>query len=266
MPAVDAAAAVNNDNYADAVNILATPFSSSRNTAGASTEFAEQTWCSDIGATLWYRYTATTSTTLVIATDGSNFDTVIVVYRGGPETEFHQLYAVGCDNNGGEGTTSRLQIDVWAGGTYYIQAGGYSGATGQLKIGVNALESSSSSPNNDNFASAESVLLTSTQETHGATLETDEPRPCGAIGATVWFTYTALKPGTVTFDTKGSDYDTVLAAYAGSSLGHLSNLACNDDSIDRQSQISFSMLAGETIYVQVGGYVGNTGLLQLNVS
>lgn len=66
---------------------------------------------------------------------------------------------------------------------------------------------------NDCFANpialdTEVSLWTSTV---GASLEAGEPRPCGSIGSTVWYTFTAAYNGTGVVDTIGSSYDTVVA-------------------------------------------------------
>ncbi len=104
--------------------------------------------------------------------------------------------------------------------------------------------------------------------TTGATLETGEPRPCGSIGATVWFSVTAGGSGTAVIDTVGglTNYDTVLAAYTGSSLGGLTNIACNDDYGGLQSQITFACTVGTTYRVQLGGYNGAAGRATLDIN
>ncbi|MFA5895330.1 MAG: hypothetical protein WC985_00285 [Thermoplasmata archaeon] len=122
---------------------------------------------------------------------------------------------------------------------------------------------------NNNFANQIGITSPSSRivTTTGATLETGEPRPCGAIGATVWYSFTAGASGTAVIDTVGgsTNYDTVLAAYTGSSLGGLTNKACNDDYSGLQSRISFSCTAGTTYRIQLGGYNGATGRATLDI-
>ncbi|MGQ0535678.1 MAG: S8 family serine peptidase, partial [Methanobacteriota archaeon] len=128
----------------------------------------------------------------------------------------------------------------------------------------------SGGPANNCFAN--SVSLTSpasvTVTTTGATMETGEPAPCGSLGATVWYHFTAAASGTATIDTVGgsTNYDTVLAAYTGSAVGSLTNVACNDDFSGTQSQISFACTAGTTYRVQLGGWQAATGTATLDLS
>ncbi len=56
----------------------------------------------------------------------------------------------------------------------------------------------------------------------GAT--TDGPVACGLLGADIWYSYSAPAAGTLTVDTFGSGFDTVLAAYDGCTC--VSDLAC----------------------------------------
>jgi hypothetical protein len=125
-------------------------------------------------------------------------------------------------------------------------------------------------PANDAFAAAETLgplPATSSQETQFATTQAGEPRPCGSIGATVWYRYTPPAAGTLVADTNGSDYDTVLAVYRGTSLSSLVDVACDDDGGDAtRSRVSFSAAAGTTYWFQAGGFYGAKGALRLNLS
>ncbi len=120
---------------------------------------------------------------------------------------------------------------------------------------------------NDDFA--DSVAFSSpgfkTQTTTANGIERSEPLPCGSMLATNWFTYTPPYDGTVTVDTFGSGYDTVLAAYTGSSLTSLTQKACNDDTSGAQSQISFAATKSTTYRIQAGGYNGAAGSLRITL-
>ena len=87
----------------------------------------------------------------------------------------------------------------------------------------------------------------------GVSKEFGEPNHGGnAGGASVWWSWTAPATGTVTFDTQGSDFDTLLAVYRGSSVGALVVLASDDDTIGRQSEVSFAAQQG-IVYHNSGG-------------
>ena len=122
-------------------------------------------------------------------------------------------------------------------------------------------------PTNDDLAAAlayPALPATATQTTNGATVESNEPLPCGAIGSTVWYTLTPDVNATIVLDTLGSHYDTVLAAYTGTGYGDLQLVACNDDTDGLLSEIRFQATAGQTYLIQVGGFAGDEGYVELN--
>lgn len=125
----------------------------------------------------------------------------------------------------------------------------------------------------DNFANAGQLYVYSygyplftSGTTFDATLEPGEPQPCGAIGATIWFQIIPNTSGEFTASTSGSSFDTVLALYSGTSLSSLTPLACNDDTNGLTSYISAPVVAGQTYYLQLGGYGGRSGYYQMSYS
>jgi hypothetical protein len=134
-------------------------------------------------------------------------------------------------------------------------------------------------PPNDNFANAQ-LISGSSGTVNGtntfASRETGEPTfPAGTGGGrSVWYNWTAPGTGQATFDTIGSDYDTILAIYTGSPVNALNNLAANDD-IDPpgapeprniQSRVIFNATAGTTYRIQVDGFDGAQGSVTLHWS
>ena len=121
----------------------------------------------------------------------------------------------------------------------------------------------------NSFAGAPTLALpgTAAGNTSQATVESGEPRPCGSIGKTVWLRMAPSVSGTLTARSAGSAYDTVLALYRGTSLSGLTSLACNDDDGGTlQSAVTGSLTAGQTYYLQVGGYNGAGGAFTLDVA
>lgn len=103
-----------------------------------------------------------------------------------------------------------------------------------------------------------SFPFTNTQDTTFATFEeADLVQSCGSSSSpgnngSVWYFLTAPANGTVTIDTFGSNYDTVLSVYSESSAcSGLTQGACNDDSSGVQSLISFPVTAGQTYGVLI---------------
>jgi len=126
---------------------------------------------------------------------------------------------------------------------------------------------SGANPNHDNFSAAQVLAALPYQNstsTMAATTEAGEPSDCGGITATVWYEYTPGSDQIIVVDTFGSDYDTVLAAYSGTSLLDLDFIACNDDFQGLTSALFLGLSAGTTYYIQAGGFFGAAGDLHMN--
>lgn len=77
------------------------------------------------------------------------------------------------------------------------------------------------------------------------------------------FAFTASEDGLYTFDTNGSDFDTVLYVLDGAECG-APELACDDDGGDSlQSELTVPLDAGQTVVVVVDGYNTNSGAFSL---
>lgn len=136
-------------------------------------------------------------------------------------------------------------------------------------------------PPNDNFANAiviQNVSGATIGNSTGATKEAGEPvmlaNPAGGAGGkSVWFSWTSPVNGSVTFDTEGSGFDTLLAVSTGNSVGNLSRLSVNDDLAPGEttsSRVTFSATAGVTYQLTVDGFDNGggteSGIIELNWS
>lgn len=100
----------------------------------------------------------------------------------------------------------------------------------------------------------------------GATKEYGEPDHAGNKGgASVWFSWEAPADGIVQFDTTGSLFDTLLAAYIGERVDQLKLVAANDDVAEgeRVSRITFGVKGGTTYRIAIDGFNGETGKYRL---
>ena len=86
----------------------------------------------------------------------------------------------------------------------------------------------------------------------------------------VWYRWQPSVSGEVFFETAGSDFDTILAAYTGSSLSQLVKIAENNDvsPADKTSLIKFKVVAGQTYWLTLAGNrdaagIGASGNYQL---
>ena len=126
-------------------------------------------------------------------------------------------------------------------------------------------------PTNDLFANRLALIGNRgsvTGSNSGAGKESGEPNHFGNPGgASVWYSWTAPGTGSVTFATNGSDYDTMLAVYTGSSVAALSHIASNDDisgTTGGASTVTFPATAGTAYRIAVDGYNGAQGNITLN--
>ena len=107
-----------------------------------------------------------------------------------------------------------------------------------------------------------------TSSTRSATRETGEPTHGGyGAAASIWYSFTIDRPGTVVIDTLGSNFDTLLGVYTGSSVNALTTVATNDDvSGGNWSRVQVVPTVGTTYWVAIDGYGGRTGATTLNWS
>lgn len=146
-----------------------------------------------------------------------------------------------------------------------------------------------SAPGNDRFATpvdfslADGVL----KQTGSNVMATREPGESdhaeSASVHSLWWRWVAPSNGTMTLDTRGSNFDTVLAVYTGSDVSALTLVASNDDeesseqnstpSRKRTSVVTFTVVPGTTYSIVVDGWgsaqtlaTGYTGSVSLNAN
>ena len=179
------------------------------------------------------------------------------------------LTSQGCNDDGGGNLTSSLNVTLYGGTTYRIEAmayGDYPG--GLLNLSMTLLP-----PPNDDFDYAYPAgdSYTDYENTTNATTAGDDPSfTCGVYFSgqgshSVWYTVTSPYSRVLTANTLTSNYDTVLGIWTGS-RGALSLAACNDDAGGLQSQTQVAMQAGTTYHIEALGYSSNSGALNFATS
>ena len=123
-------------------------------------------------------------------------------------------------------------------------------------------------PANDNLADAQVLTGDSgslTADTTEATREeVEDYLDYSGSEYTVWYKWSPSCDGLVSFDTYGSDFDTILVSYVGSTDNRVDS---NDDYYeDATSRIEFIAQAGKTYLIRVGGYGSECGSLVLKWS
>lgn len=137
-------------------------------------------------------------------------------------------------------------------------------------------------PENDNFADAhrisgavgnveasnalatrESSILGKAEPAHAIVAGSPVPG-----GSSIWYRWSAPDDGIVTFNTKGSDFDTLLAGYYATNVEpfELVRVASSDDAAGRTSEIKFQASKNADYYIAVDGYKGASGSVLLNWS
>jgi hypothetical protein len=120
-------------------------------------------------------------------------------------------------------------------------------------------------PLNDDFTNAaviQSDGMTNDVITTYASRENEEPYIAGNHGGhSLWWTWTAPAIGTVTINTAGSDFNTLLGVYTGSALTNLT-VVTNSDGAKLPSGlafVTFPVSAGAQYQITLDGYNGQSG-------
>ena len=215
----------------------------------------------DAERTVWYKWVAPFTGSVAFtatAANGRSDLLYLVATRGYDEDK-------GWDDCGYD-YGSRVVFDVDEGETYYVSLCTWNYVVSDFTLSWQRLVP----PVNDNFADAVAISGVSGRVTGtnlGATVEDGETLPYEEEGnwtfgstATAWWKWTAPVSDSVTFRTKGSDFDTVIGIYTGNVVDALETVAANDEGDDDGSSVvTFDAVAGTTYYIAVGGYENASG-------
>ncbi|MCB1120073.1 MAG: hypothetical protein KJT03_00875 [Verrucomicrobiae bacterium] len=218
---------------------------------GADKETNEPDHAADAGgSSVWWSWVAPQTGPVSISTEDSVIDTLLAVYTG--QTLGGLNLVAENDDATDAVVSSRVQFQAQQGTEYQIAVDGKGGATGGIQLHLK-------SPANDDFDNAISLTgpeLEVTSHNFETTVEVGEPNHIEeSAGRSVWWKWQAPKDGRVTVSTEGSNFDTILAIYAGTSLETLALIAGEDDSegLGKLSSASFNAASGATYYIVVDG-------------
>jgi subtilisin family serine protease len=140
----------------------------------------------------------------------------------------------------------------------------------QIDAAYNALLGAGGPANNDfvDRITVSGSSVTTTGSNAGADKESGEPNHAQSGGASVWWSWTAPANGSVTVDTAGSNYDTLLGVYTGTAVNALTTIGTNDDAsgLGLRSRVTFTASAGVTYQIAVDGFNAATGNITLNIT
>ena len=128
-------------------------------------------------------------------------------------------------------------------------------------------------PSNDDFTNR-IFFATNTVSATGAAINTfaskepGEPNHGGNVGGkSVWWSWTAPSIGTLTLDTTGSSFTTLLGVYTGSSLGHLTQVASsNGNNLGGPAKVKVKVTPGTQYQIAVDGYNAGLGAQQGSIA
>jgi len=238
----------------------------SADTALAGVDPGEPTDCGNVGRTVWYTvFVAAPPERVLFEASSPAGPVAIAVYRlTSWDAPFDGAERLGC----AVGAPLALRLDNAY--EYRVQIGLASGGAGPIHISVRC--DPSCPPYNDNVAHWEfwepPATTYANVNTASATLEAGEPRPCGAIGRTVWYQLTARGDTTITVRAASQEFAPAVAAYA---VAGFSPPPAQWDVLDCDAaagpgdaaEISFGIEAHEPYYVQVGGVAGSGGVAEV---
>lgn len=220
--------------------------------------------------TVWWRITPTENGELIISGNARQGTLFILAYTG---SSLGSLSSVGNFIDRPDGDSAELVLDATAGETYYIQADGEFGT--QIIFDL-AFAFAPTPPPNDDFADAieidpSTLPATLTGTNADATAEPGESSGSGGTGInSVWWKVTPTTGGEMTVNTNGSDFDTVLDIYTGSSVDNLTFITgASEDEDGTSPEVTFPAFASNgtysTYYIRVDGRSRQTGAITLNV-
>ena len=197
----------------------------------------------------YYTYTALCSGPYRFNVGG--FDTVMTLFDscGGN--------VLACDDDGGTGNTSQIDINLQADQTVLIRVSSFEYRTGDFSLGVQPI----GIPANDFCVGASTANLGTI--TFPTCLAGNDGPALGAplagipVGHDVWYNFSPTFTANYNINTNGSNYDTVLVVYLAAScpVNTVQQVAADDDNGSGQdSSLNLVMLAGNTYKIRVAGY------------
>lgn len=176
------------------------------------------------------------------ATSATNNETLTYTHTGGAAADYYLRVFLASDTR----ATYNMTLSTSGGGPV-----GNDACANATPIGNGSVNGSTSGMTNDGSAN------------------------CGNSSNTadVWYAYTATCTGTLSVNTCGSGYDTVLSVHSACPGTIGNQLACNDDCSGAgapcgglASCLTTSVVQGTTYYIRVSGYNGATGSFTLTTS
>jgi C1A family cysteine protease len=199
--------------------------------------------------TVWYRFSTVNSGTLTVNTAGSKYDTILGVWTGSRGS----LTLVKWNNNTSSTTkTSKVSFAAKANTTYYINVASNTSSGGDLTFGLTFTPPTA--PNNTVDKAIKIPYTTSganyaeLRDIWSATTSSTDPKFPLSTGSTagfrtVWYTIKPTASGTLTVNTQGSNFDTIVGVFRNTRM-----YAWDDDSGGNKTSSIKIRLGGQVTY------------------
>lgn len=208
----------------------------------------------------WWKWTAPGDGTVVIDTLQSDFNTVLTVYAG---STFATMNEVAASRDVQNSTASLVTFQTVAGQQYQIMVDGQNADPAGygnivLRLAWEANSRPGAVPGANDFAQRGRLQGRNAEGTAMNMLydsEAYEPDHGSQRRKTAWWEWTAPMSGSVRIKTEGSDFDTHLVVYQGSSLANLRPVVSNNDTANAVwSEVTFKADRGSGYVIMVDGH------------
>jgi hypothetical protein len=238
-----------NDDFADRAVLTGTDFTIVGSDVAATREPDEPQHSNYPGQrSVWFTWTAPFSGGVRFNISGTNHNPGLGIYTGSTLAALQRVASFPCFSQ-----SCALGFAVTAGTAYQIAIEGTYGAAGDFTFHIDLTPAAA----NDHFA--DRLILSSFPASITATntYATQEPGEPGhsvfeGSGRSVWFSWTAAAPGTVTFDvrTPNGAYVKMLGVYTGTSVSNLTTIT------NQTISATVNTIPGTTYQIAVDGYDG----------
>lgn len=246
-----------NDNINNASYITTTPYNTSVNTTDATSDVNDPLPCGiPTTYTVWYRYVPPVTGTLTIDLTGSNYDTLVGVYRGTPGN----LTEIACNDDAFGTLQSYVEVATSANDSIYILVGGYYDRRGLAQVNIDY--SFVIPPANDDFNNAQvipSLPTDFTADISDATTDPDDPMPtlCGPYFSgftnSIWYRYTPTQTGGMRLNLT-TNGNVMVSVWSGTRT-NLTEIGCQYYS----GQLQVPTTANIPLYIMVNGVFNVSG-------
>jgi hypothetical protein len=179
---------------------------------------------------VWFKWTATRSSSVVVRACNKEFGARVAVYTGNALNSLTNAgvlppFAPHC----------RVLLNAVAGGTYYIAVGGgpQDGAYGDFVLQVRKEDK----PGNDDFASARKLIIKASGRIDGTTVDSGtelaepahDPDESSGSSGSVWYRWTAQRSRPVTLLACSPFERMAIAVYTGNATSGLTRVGSSDE-------------------------------------